>query len=94
MSTFDDTKVKYEMIDNVCYINGEDLVSHVKLAVAVAVQDLKEMLDIGSLDEVSYSIGASAIHGMVGLGMWIEEGVIEATTEDFREMLDNPWPEV
>lgn len=94
MSTFDTTKVEYKMIDNVCYINGEHLIDHIKLAVAVAVQDLKEMLDIGTLDEVSYAIGASAIHGMVGVGMWIEEGVIDATAEDFREMLDNPWPEL
>jgi len=94
MNTFDKTDVEYKMIDNICYVNGEDIVSHIKLAVAVAVQDLKEMVDIGTLDDISYSIGASAIQGMVGVGMWIEEGVIDATAEDFRETLDNPWPEL
>ena len=94
MNMFDETKVDYKMIDNICHVNGEHLVDHIRLAVVSAAQELKEMVESGTMDEVTYALGAAAVQGMVAIGMWIEQGVIDATAEDFRKMLDNPWPEV
>lgn len=94
MNTFEKAKIEYEMVENVCYVNGEHLVEHLKAAVSLAVSEVRKMLDEGMLDEVNYTVAVSSIQGMVGIGMWLEEGVIDATAEDFREMLDNPWPDM
>ena len=94
MNTFDKANIEYEMIENVCFLNGEDLINHLKAAVSLAVSEVREMIDRGKLDEVTYSIALASIQGMVGIGMWLEEGVIDATANDFREMLDNPWPDM
>jgi ribosomal protein S5 len=94
MNTFDKTNIEYEMLDNVCYVNGEHLVEHLKATVYLAVSEIRKMLDSGTLDEITYAIAVASIQGMVGVGMWLEEGVIDATAEDFRKMLDNPWPDM
>lgn len=94
MNTFEKANIEYEMVDNVCYVNGEHLVEHLKSAVYLAVSEVRKMLDEGMLDEITYNVAVASIHGMVGIGMWLEEGVIDATAEDFREMLDNPWPDM
>lgn len=39
-----------------------------------------------------YYVAQAAITGMAGVGMWIEDGVIEVTQEKFREALDKEWP--
>jgi hypothetical protein len=91
-STFDEVNVDYQMIDGVCYVNGEQLVSHLKGCVAAGVDDVYRLVTSRLLDDVSYMVAESAITGMAGVGMWIEECVIEATQEKFREALDKEWP--
>jgi hypothetical protein len=80
------------MIDGVCYLNGEDLVSHLKRAVASGVDEVIYMISEGQLNVADYAVAQAAITGMAGVGMWIEEGVIEVTQEKFREALDKEWP--
>ena len=82
----------YTMIDGVCYVNGEDLVSHLKRAVANGVDEVVYMVAQGQLDQVGFAMAQSAITGMAGVGMWVEDCVIEATQEKFREALDKEWP--
>ena len=91
-STFDEVSVDYKMIDGTCYVNGEHLVSHLKMAVAHAVDEIIIMVSQNQLDEVGFAMAQSAVTGMAGVGMWIEECVIEATQEKFREALDKEWP--
>ena len=91
-STFDEVNVDYQMIDGVCYVNGEQLVSHLKSAVAAGVEDVYRLVASRLLDNTAYMVAESAITGMAGVGMWIEECVIEATQEKFREALDKEWP--
>jgi hypothetical protein len=91
-STFNEVGVDYQMIDGVCYVNGEQLISHLKYAVAVGVADVYRLVESRMLDDMSYMVAESAITGMSGVGMWIEECVIEATQEKFREALDKEWP--
>jgi hypothetical protein len=91
-NTFDETGVDYEMIDGVCYLNGEQLVSHLKRAVANGVDEVISMISTGQLAAADFYIAQAAITGMAGVGMWVEEGVIEVTQEKFREALDKEWP--
>lgn len=91
-STFDEIGIDHKMIDGVCYVNGEDLVSHLKRAVANGVDEVVYMVAQEQLDQVGFAMAQSAITGMAGVGMWIEECVIEATQEKFREALDKEWP--
>lgn len=91
-STFDEVNIDYKMIDGVCYVNGEQMVSHLKYAVRVGVDDINRLVESGLLDNMTYMVAESAVTGMAGVGMWIEECVIEATQEKFREALDKEWP--
>ena len=91
-NTFDETGVDYTMIDGVCYINGENLVSHIKRAAANAVDEVIIMVSQGQLNVADFAVAQAAITGMAGVGMWVEEGVIEVTQEKFREALDKEWP--
>jgi len=91
-NTFDETGVSYTMIDGVCYINGEELVSHLKDAVANGVDEVIAMVANGTLNTYDFYIAQAAITGMAGVGMWVEDGVIEVTQEKFRETLDKEWP--
>ena len=92
MSTFEEVGIKYEMIDGVCYLNGEDMVSHLKGVVYRAVEQAVELVSQGQMDRLTYVVAESSILGMSGVGMWIEECVISATAEKFREALDKEWP--
>ena len=91
-STFDEVNVDYQMIDGVCYVNGEQLVSHLKSAVAAGVDEVYRLVTSRLLDNTAYMVAESAITGMAGVGMWIEKCVIEVTQEKFREALDKEWP--
>lgn len=91
-NTFDETGVSYTMIDGVCYINGEELVSHLKVAVANGVDEVIHMISTGQLNHSDFYVAQAAITGMAGVGMWVEDGVIEVTQEKFREALDKEWP--
>ena len=91
-NTFDETGVSYTMIDGVCYINGEELVSHLKDAVANGVDEVIAMVSRSELNQADFYVAQAAITGMAGVGMWIEDGVIEVTQEKFREALDKDWP--
>lgn len=91
-NTFDETGVSYTMIDGVCYINGEELVSHLKTAVANGVDEVIAMTSRGELNHSDFYVAQAAITGMAGVGMWVEDGVIEVTQEKFREALDKEWP--
>ena len=91
-NTFDETGVSHTMIDGVCYINGEELVSHLKRAVANGVDEILDMVAANQLNYTDFAIAQAAITGMAGVGMWIEDGVIEVTQEKFREALDKEWP--
>lgn len=91
-NTFDETGVSHVMVDGVCYINGEELVSHLKDAVANGVDEVIHMISTGQLNMEDYYVAQAAITGMAGVGMWIEDGVIEVTQEKFREALDKEWP--
>ena len=92
MNTFDETGVSHVMVDGVCYINGEELVSHLKRAVATGVDEVLDMVAANQLNYADFAIAQAAITGMAGVGMWIEDGVIEVTHEKFREALDKEWP--
>lgn len=92
MNTFDETGVSHVMVDGVCYINGEELVSHLKRAVATGVDEILDMVAANQLNYADFAIAQAAITGMAGVGMWIEDGVIEVTQEKFREALDKEWP--
>ena len=92
MNTFDESQVAYTMIDGVCYINGEDLVSHLKVAVSNGVDEVIHMISTGQLNATDFAVAQAAITGMAGVGMWVEDGVIEVTQEKFREALDKEWP--
>ena len=91
-NTFDETGVSYTMIDGVCYLNGEELVSHLKDAVANGVDEVIAMVSRAELNQADFYVAQAAITGMAGVGMWIEDGVIEVTQEKFREALDKEWP--
>lgn len=91
-STFDEVNVDYTMIDGVCYINGESLVSHLKAAVSNGVDEVIAMISRGELNPTDFAVAQAAITGMAGVGMWVEGCVIEATQEKFREALDKEWP--
>ena len=91
-NTFDETGVSHVMVDGVCYINGEELVSHLKRAVATGVDEILDMVAANQLNYADFAIAQAAITGMAGVGMWIEDGVIEVTQEKFREALDKEWP--
>ena len=91
-NTFDETGVSHVMVDGVGYINGEELVSHLKDAVANGVDEVIAMVSRGELSQADFYVAQAAITGMVGVGMWIEDGVIEVTQEKFREALDKEWP--
>lgn len=91
-NTFDETGVSHVMVDGVCYINGEELVSHLKRAVANGVDEILDMVAANQLNYTDFAIAQAAITGMAGVGMWIEDGVIEVTQEKFREALDKEWP--
>ena len=91
-NTFDETGVSHVMVDGVCYINGEELVSHLKRAVANGVDEILDMVAANQLNYADFAIAQAAITGMAGVGMWIEDGVIEVTQEKFREALDKEWP--
>ena len=91
-NTFDEAGVSYTMIDGVCYINGEELVSHLKTAVANGVDEVIAMVANGTLNTYDFYVAQAAITGMAGVGMWVEDGVIEVTQEKFREALDKDWP--
>ena len=80
------------MIDGVCYINGEEVVSHLKAAVANGVDEILDMVAANQLNTVDFMVAQAAIAGMAGVGMWVEDGVIEVTQEKFREALDKDWP--
>lgn len=92
MNTFDETGVSHVMVDGVCYINGEELVSHLKRAVANGVDEILDMVAANQLNYADFAVAQAAITGMAGVGMWIEDGVIEVTQEKFREALDKEWP--
>ena len=92
MNTFDETGVSHVMVDGVCYINGEELVSHLKRAVATGVDEILDMVAANQLNYADFAVAQAAITGMAGVGMWIEDGVIEVTQEKFREALDKEWP--
>ena len=66
---FEDTSISYQMIDNVCYINGEELVSHLKLAVSRGVDEVINMVSLGGMNATDYAIASAAITGMAGVGM-------------------------
>ena len=91
-NTFDETGVSHVMVDGVCYINGEELVSHLKRAVANGVDEILDMVAANQLNYADFAIAQAAITGIAGVGMWIEDGVIEVTQEKFREALDKEWP--
>ena len=91
-NTFDEFDIDYKMIDGVCYINGEHMVSHLKRAVSSGVDEVILMVSNGELNNADFMIAQSAITGMATVGMWVEECVIEATQEKFREALDKEWP--
>ena len=91
-NTFDETGVSHVMVDGVCYINGEELVSHLKRAVSNGVDEVIHMISTGQLNVADYAVAQAAITGMAGVGMWVEDGVIEVTQEKFREALDKEWP--
>ena len=91
-NTFDETGVSHVMVDGVCYINGEELVSHLKRAVATGVDEILDMVAANQLNYADFAVAQAAITGMAGVGMWIEDGVIEVTQEKFREALDKEWP--
>lgn len=91
-STFEEVDVDYIMVDGVCYINGEHLVSHLKKAVSHGVDEIVNMVASRELNTTDFVIAQSAITGMAGVGMWVEDCVIEATQEKFREALDKEWP--
>ena len=91
-NTFDETGVSHVMVDGVCYINGEELVSHLKRAVATGVDEILDMVAANQLNYADFAIAQAAITGIAGVGMWIEDGVIEVTQEKFREALDKEWP--
>ena len=91
-NTFDETGVSHVMVDGVCYINGEELVSHLKRAVANGVDEILDMVAANQLNYADFAVAQAAITGMAGVGMWIEDGVIEVTQEKFREALDKEWP--
>ena len=80
------------MIDGVCYLNGEELVSHLKAAVANGVDEVLDMVASNQLNYSDFAVAQAAITGMAGVGMWVEDGVIEVTQEKFREALDKEWP--
>ena len=92
MNTFDEAGVSHVMVDGVCYINGEELVSHLKRAVSNGVDEVIHMISTGQLNVADYAVAQAAITGMAGVGMWVEDGVIEVTQEKFREALDKEWP--
>ena len=91
-NTFDETGVSYAMIDGVCYMNGENLVSHLKRAVMTAVDEVISMLGESQINQSDLIVAQAAITAMAEVGMWIEDGVIEVTQEKFREALDKEWP--
>ena len=91
-NTFDETGVSHVMVDGVCYINGEELVSHLKRAVANGVDEILDMVAANQLNYADFAVAQAAITGMAGVGMWVEDGVIEVTQEKFREALDKEWP--
>ena len=91
-NTFDETGVSHVMVDGVCYINGEELVSHLKRAVANGVDEILDMVAANQLNYADFAVAQAASTGMAGVGMWIEDGVIEVTQEKFREALDKEWP--
>lgn len=91
-SSFEETNIDYQMIDGICYINGENLVSHLKDAVAGGVQQILDAVAANTIDNLTYLVAESAITGMAGVGMWVEDCVIQATQEKFREALDKEWP--
>jgi hypothetical protein len=80
------------MIDGVCYMNGENLVSHLKRAVMTAVDEVISMLGESQINQADLIMAQAAITAMAEVGMWIEDGVIEVTQEKFREALDKEWP--
>ena len=80
------------MVDGICYVNGEELVSHLKRAVSNGVDEVLDMVASNQLNYADYYVAQAAITGMAGVGMWIEDGVIEVTQEKFREALDKEWP--
>ena len=91
-NTFDIVGVDYKMIDGVCYLNGEQLVSHLKSAVSRSVDEVIAMIANNSLTTADFYVAQAAITGMADVGMWVEDGVIEVTQEKFREALDKEWP--
>ena len=91
-NTFDEAGVSYVMVDGICYVNGEELVSHLKRAVANGVDEILDMVAANQLNYADYYVAQAAITGMAGVGMWVEDGVIEVTQEKFREALDKEWP--
>ena len=91
-STFDEVDVDYIMVDGICYVNGESLVSHLKMAVRTGAQEVLDMIAARQLTQEDYIIAQAGLSGMAGVGMWFEECVIEATQEKFREALDKEWP--
>jgi len=91
-STFEEANIDYRMVDGICYVNGEELISHLKKAVSNGVDEILNGIAANLIDDITYAIGSAAITGMAGVGMWIEECVIEATQEKFREALDKEWP--
>lgn len=91
-STFDEAGVSHTMIDGICYINGEELVSHLKRAVETGVDEVLSMIAANQLNYADFAIAQAAITGMAGVGQWVEDGVIDATQEKFREALDKDWP--
>jgi hypothetical protein len=94
MNTFESANIDYKMIDNVCYVNAEEVVSHLKTAVSEGIAEINKEIDSGHIDKQAYVMAFAGLQGMVGVGMWIEEGLIESTAEDFRKILDEPWPDV
>ena len=65
-NTFDETGVSHVMVDGVCYINGEELVSHLKTAVANGVDEVIHMISTGQLNMADYYVAQAAITGMAG----------------------------
>jgi len=89
---FDELGISYEMVEGICYINGENLISHLKKAVSIGIDEITHLVSSGQFNAADYAVASASLTGLAGVGMWIEEGVIEVTQEKFREALDKEWP--
>jgi len=87
---FEDLHLSTIVHEGKIYIDAEQLVAHLKWASWNAMKELGNTHS--DMQDKTFFLSAGLVEGLVGVGMWLEQGVIEDTQEKFAEWLDNPWP--